>query len=59
MHGVDMLRALKAAADKGKAGAIEHHDADAGPIGKGFEGHLAEVRNRRQQMISVLGSFVF
>ena len=28
---------------KSKAGAIEHHDADAGAIGKIFEGHANGV----------------
>src|SRR6266700_1881802 len=37
---IDVLRAAEALADKDAAGAVEHHDTDARPIGQGFErGH--------------------
>src|SRR5580704_17855036 len=32
MAGIDMLRPLDTAADKRKAGTVEHHDADTGAI---------------------------
>ena len=42
---IDVLGPIDAAADEGKAGAIEHHHADAGAIGEIFEAHTdQEVR---------------
>jgi hypothetical protein len=35
---VDMLRAAATLADKDTAGAVEHYDTDATPIGERFEG---------------------
>src|SRR5262245_50432873 len=37
MGGVDVLGPAHALADEDAAGAVEHHDADAGPVGKGLE----------------------
>src|SRR5262249_20575267 len=37
MRGVDVLRPAHALADEHAAGAVEHDDADAGPVGKGLD----------------------
>src|SRR5262245_47776693 len=38
MRRVDVLGPAHALADEDAAGAVEHHDADTGPVGKGLEG---------------------
>jgi hypothetical protein len=38
MGEIDVLGTADAAADKAQAVAVEHHHADAGAIGKIFEG---------------------
>jgi hypothetical protein len=37
MRVVDMLGAAATLADENPAGAVEHHETDARPIGQGFE----------------------
>ncbi len=49
MREVDVLGPLGAPADEHEAGAIEHHDADAGAIGEGFVlGHGGHLVVRRE-----------
>jgi len=39
MGQIDVLGTVDAAADKGEAGAVEHHQADTGTIGEIFVSH--------------------
>jgi hypothetical protein len=39
MGGVDVFRPIDAAADESATVVVEYHHADAGAIGKVFEGH--------------------
>src|SRR5262249_9624852 len=60
MGRVDVLRAVAALADKGAAGRIEHHEADAGPIGKGLVGgHGSDRRTRSRNRGPLLQSAFF
>ena len=44
MREIDMLRPFGAPTDKDEPVAVEHHGADAGTIGQGFDrGHLRPV----------------
>jgi hypothetical protein len=40
MRGIDMFLPFDPAADKSKAGAVEHHDADTRAVGQIFEAHV-------------------